>query len=300
MQSYFDRFVAWALRTVARAMMFAGVSLLVAFVPVIGMASELPLASTIARFLLELSAFFIMAGATVTYLSRRRGLPFPNERVGPDRERPEVGGWLIALAIVLVALPVYLTIRLQPFLAEWRTVGNFLGTLDIWGGGTRNGSGLVLLPLAAALTPPFIELAAMIGFVLASAILLALLLLRSESFPRLYLASVIFLAALVVASVRGARAATIAAQAVQQLVDDSSATPEESAQLTEGVARYSTAVSSTAPVLVWTLLGYAIWIVPLMASERARVTFATRPRRVATSDGALDLEAITSPPRFPG
>src|SRR5688500_16738788 len=155
MQSYLDRFVAWALRTVAKAMMFAGVSLLVAFVPVIGMASELPLASTIARFLLELSAFFIMAGATVTYLSRRRGLQFPNERVGPDHERPEVGGWLIALAIVLVALPVYLTIRLQPFLAEWRTVGNFLGTLDIWGGGTRNGSGLVLLPLAAALTPPF-------------------------------------------------------------------------------------------------------------------------------------------------
>jgi hypothetical protein len=227
-------------------------------------------------------------------------LLFPNERVNSEVVRSELGGWLIVLAIVLLALPVYLTIRLQPFLAEWGRVADFLGTFDIWSGGSANGSGLILMPLAAVLTPPFFELLAMIGFVVASAILLALLLLRSEAFPRLYLASVILLAAFVISSMRGASAAMTAAQAVQQLVVDWSATPEESAQLTELVSRYSRIVSSTAPVLVWTLLGYAVWIAPLMMSARARTTFVSRPRRVATSGRALDLEAITSPPRFPG
>jgi hypothetical protein len=300
MSSLFDRLAAWALRLVASGMVFAGISMLVATVPVIGMASGFPMASTVARFLLELTALFIVFGATVTYLSRRRGLLFPNERVNSEVVRSELGGWLIVLAIVLLALPVYLTIRLQPFLAEWGRVADFLGTFDIWSGGSANGSGLILMPLAAVLTPPFFELLAMIGFVVASAILLALLLLRSEAFPRLYLASVILLAAFVISSMRGASAAMTAAQAVQQLVVDWSATPEESAQLTELVSRYSRIVSSTAPVLVWTLLGYAVWIAPLMMSARARTTFVSRPRRVATSGRALDLEAITSPPRFPG
>ena len=300
MTSIFDRFVAWAARLVATALLVAGVSMLVAGVPLIGMATGFPIASTIARFLLELSALFIVAGATVIYLSRRRGLLFPNESIAGG-ERPEIGGWLIVLAIVLVALPVFLTLQLQPFLAEWARVASFLETLDIWRGANANGSGLVLLPLAAALTPPFFELAAMIGFVIASAILLLLLLSRSDSFPRLYVVCLVLLAALVVASVRGAGAVMIAGDAVQQLIDDSSATAEESTQLNDGLARYTSIVSSTAPILVWTLMGYLVWLPPVMFSARARTTFARRVAgHASTSAVGADIETITSPPRFPG
>lgn len=37
-----------------------------------------------------------------------------------------LGGWLIALAIALVGLPVWLVLRLLPFLAEWRRVDDVL------------------------------------------------------------------------------------------------------------------------------------------------------------------------------
>jgi hypothetical protein len=135
----------------------------------------------------------------------------------------------------------------------------------------------------------------------ASVMLIALLLLRSQRFPRVYLVCLILLAAPVIASVRGASAAALAGSALQQLIVDTSVSADESAQLSEGLQRYTSIVGSTAPVLVWTFWGYLIWMPALLFSRRARSTFAASgERRVLDPARAADLEAITSPPPFPG
>jgi hypothetical protein len=76
MDTLTDRFAMWALRSVATAMLFAGVSTVVAGVPLIGMFPEAPVARAIACVLFQLSGVFVVSGATAMYLSRapvRRG-----------------------------------------------------------------------------------------------------------------------------------------------------------------------------------------------------------------------------------
>jgi hypothetical protein len=283
-------------------MLFFGVSLLMAGVPVLRMLTESELAIAIAAFFLQIAIVFIVAGAAGMYLSRSRGPLLPNEHPSPSNAaRPTLGSWLIPLALALVALPVWLTIRLQSFLAEWGRVVDYVATWDIWAGGDANGSGLVLVPLAGALTPPMFELAAAVSMLAGSVVLLLSLLLRSRRFPRMYLVCLILSAALVIASVRGASAAALAGSAVQQLIVDTSVSAEESAQLTDGLQRYTSIVGSTALVLVWTFCGYLIWLPALLFSRRARSTFAAGGElRVLEPARAADLEAITSPPPFPG
>ena len=264
-------------------------------------APRVPRSRAIAAVLFQISGVFVLSGATAIYLSRRRARWLPNERAKTsDAERPGVGGWLIALAIVLVALP-WLLIRLQPFLTEWSRVVDVLSASDLWQGANANMSGIVLVPLAGALTPPLFELAALFAFVVASAVLLPLLLSRSRRFPRIYLVCGVLLSALVIASVRGADSAMLAGNAVEQLIEGSNARVEEAAQLREGLARYTNTVGSTAPVLAWTLCGYLGFVPAMIFSRRVRTTFAnSADGRDTTSARAIDIETITSPPRFPG
>ncbi len=295
MEKVTDRLALGVLRLVATAMLFAGLAVVVAGVPLFGMLTGSPLVQTVSGIFLQISGVFVVGGGGALYLSRRRRPLLANERAAiSDAERPAIGGWLIALAILLVALPVWLVLRLQPFLAEWGRVIDFLATLDIWQGANANGSGLVLLPLFAALTPPFFELAALSAFVVASAALFALLLSRSPRFPRIYLACVVVLSALVFASVRGADAAMLAAETVRQLIEGSNPSAEEAALLSDSLNRYTSAVGSTAPVLVWALCAYLIWIPGMISSRRARMVFAKRARDA----GAIDIESITTPSRF--
>ena len=297
-----DRFVMWALRSVAGIMLLAGVSALVAGIPMYGMISESPVARAIAGVVFQLSGVFMISGAAAMYLSRAGGPRLPNERLTTaDADRPDVGGLLIGLAIVLVALPVWLLLILQPFLAEWSVVARLLAASGIWQGANANMSGVILVPLAGALTPPFFELAALFAFVVASAVLLALLLSRSRRFPRIYIVCGVLLSALVIASVRGADAAMMAGDAIRQLIEGSSASAEESAQLIDVLTRYTSIVGSTAPVLAWALCAYLAWVPAMFFSQRVRTTFATSvDDRVLTSSSAIGLEAITRPPRFPG
>jgi hypothetical protein len=170
METLTARLTAWLLRLVATAMLIMGVSLLVAGVPLFGMVADTAVVRTIAGILLQLSGVFMAGGGTALYLILSPKLLLPNERTTiSDAERPKPGGWLIALAIAMTVLPVWLVLRLLPFLAEWRQVIDFLATSGMWEGANSNWSGLVLLPLFAALTPPLFELAAMSGFVVASA-----------------------------------------------------------------------------------------------------------------------------------
>lgn len=297
-----DRLTLWLLRSIAAAMLVAGASMLLAGVPVAGMLAGSAVAQAIAGIFFQIGIVFIVAGGAATYLSRRRGPLLPNERpAARDISRPPLGGWLIALAIALVALPAWLVISLQSFFEAWADVVDYIATWDIWSGGDAGLSGFVLVPLAGALTPPMFELAAALWFVAASAVLLVSLLSRSHRFPRIYLVCLVLSTALVVASLRGASAAALVGSAVDQLIQDSSANADESAQLTAVLQRYTTVVGSTAPVLMWTLCGYLIWMPLLLVSRRAQTTFAqSADDRIARPARAADLETITSPPPFPG
>jgi hypothetical protein len=290
-----DRFTLWVLRAIASATTFAGVSVLVAAIPTFGLLPDAPAVQAIALILLQLSGVFLVAGLASAFLARRRGWQFPNERAtGSGASRPGIGGWVIALAIALIALPAWLLFRLQPFLAEWKRVFDLLVASDILQGANANMSGVVLLPLAGALTPPFFELAALSACVGGSVVLLALLLSRSPRFPRIYVVCSVLLTALVIASVRGADAAMLAAEAIERLIAESDGSAAEAAQLREGLERYTRSVGSTAPVLAWALAGYLAWIPALLLSERARVTFAADTRPGDSLASSPDLEAITS------
>ena len=301
MDTLSDRLTAWVLRFVATTMLFIGVALLVACLALYGLLNETPVVATIAGIVIELGGLFVLAGGLARYLSTPRGALLPNELAATHTaERSLLGGWLYALAIVLVALPAWLVIRLQPFLADWERFRGFVATLNIWEGANANWSGIILLPLFAALTPPLIELAAMVMFVAVSMTLVVLLLVRSLRFPRFYIVCAILLSALVLASVRGADAAMVAAEASREFIAGSNPTAAEAAQMREIIGQYTSTVSSTANILLWALCAYLIFVPAMFYSRRVRVTFTNHPDGDTGADGSPDVEAITRPTKFRG
>ena len=299
MSTVAEHLIGWLLRAIAKAMLFGGVAMLLATIPAFALvSSDVPRA--IAAILLQVAAAFLVGGVAANFLSHARGTLLPNERLTTAAsQRPAVGGWLMALGLTLVAAPVWLLWRMQPFLAEWRRVMDLASAPGLWDNANQNMSGVVLMPIAAALTPPFFELATLIGFVVSSLILLPLLLSRSPRFPRVYVVCVVLLTAMAVASIRGAAAAALASDALRQVIDTTSANAQEAASLRQILERYSI-VFSTAPALLWTLFAYVLWLPGVFSSARAWATFAQREEPVVPSPArATDLAAITSPPRFP-
>jgi hypothetical protein len=301
MSTVAERLIGWLLRSAAGAVLSAGAAIFVACVPVFSLMSDSAVPRAIAGILMQVGGAFVVAGAISSYLSRSRRWLLPNERViTAANQRPAVGGWLMVLSVTLVAAPVWLLLKTQPFLAEWRRVIELASAPGLWDNANANMSGVVLMPIAAALTPPFFELATLIGFVVSSLTLLPLLLSRSPRFPRLYVMCVILLSALVFASMRGASAAALASDALRQLIDTTSANAQEAASIRQAFERYSV-VFTTAPSLLWTLFAYVVWVPAILSSTRVHSTFAEREAPVVSTPAkAADVAAITSPPRFPG
>jgi hypothetical protein len=302
MDKVHERVLAWLVGSIAGAMLSAGVAVLLAGVSLFAMLSEPSALGAIAAIVLQLGVAFVIAGAAARYLSRRRGVLLPNERVTtPDDQRQPVGGWLVAFGFALAAVPLGLLVQLRPFLMEWRRVLDFLATPGMWDNANANMSGVVLLPLAAALTPPFFELATMIGFVATSAMLLPLMLTRSPQFPRMYVACVVLLSGLIFASVRGTDGAMLAGDALRDLIATTSVNAQEDAVLRQGLERYTSIVGSTAPALLWAFCAYVMWLPVMFSSERVPRTFALRMASPAEAAAkAADVASITNPPRFPG
>jgi hypothetical protein len=296
MERISDRLALWVLRSISVALLLFGASMLMAGAPAIGILTESVVVQSIAWIFLQIVIGCIIAGIAAIYLSRLHG-PLPNERLATsDTSRAPLGGWVMAFAVSLVVLPLWLVFRLQPLFDGWAVVIDYLSTWD-WSGANAAGSGLVLLPVAAALTPPTFQLFAALFLIATSVMLFVLLLLRSPRFPRIYVVCLVLSAALVFAGVRSAGAAVLAGDAVEQIIRDTGANAEETAQLSEGLRRYTSIVGSTAPVLLWTLFGYLVWLPPLLFARRATSTFARRSAaRIVTPATAADLEAITSPP----
>jgi hypothetical protein len=262
-----DRVVARALRLAATVLVFAGASLFVAAIPVLPAVSGAP--RDILTVVLQIGAAFLLFG--VAAIRAARLPPLSTGASAPDvTGGARLTGWMLLVGVALVAVPVWLLVRLQPFLSEWRVVAGLLASSELWQNANANMSGVVLMPLFAALTPPFIQLAALAAFVVSSILMLLLLAAKSPRFSRLFVATVLVLTALVAASARGAGAVSMTADALQPFIEQSKPRPQEYAEIRGIVDRYTAAVTPTATALGWAWLGYAIWIPPLLLAGRRR------------------------------
>lgn len=255
MDALSDRIVGWLVRLVSTALVFAGVALLVAGIPLLRAGSDA--LRPILIVALQIGGVWVLCGLAAIYMSRR-----------PPCADTQPAGWLIPLAMTLLAAPAWLVMKLQPFLSEWRTVATLLSSSDLWQNANANMSGVLLLPVAAALTPPAIELAALAGVVAVS--MLMLIVIRGRRFANLYVACVLVLAALVAGSLRGASAAAMTADALLPWIEESKPRPEEYARIRGVLDRYRAAVTPTATTLGIGWLAYAIWIPPVVLSARRR------------------------------
>lgn len=290
------------MRVAANAMLMGGGSLLVAGLTAAGALSGSPIARSVASAVLQIGGVLVAAGGAARYLSgTSAAVRLPNERAAlSDADRPALDGWMIALAVVLVAVPVWLVLRLRPFFAWWREIAAVIERSRIWEAANANGAGLILMPIVGALTLPAIELATAAAFLLAPLMLLPLLLSRSSRFPRAYLVSMLLLTALVFASARAAGAGLMAVDGVQKLMRESNARPGETARAEEVLQRYTIVVGSTARALSWAFCGLVVWLPAVVLSARARSVFAVRAAAPAPDTPiAWSVEGVTRPPRSP-
>ena len=247
------RVVAWLIRRAASLLVFAGGALFVAGIPAMSAVSGG--ARDVLVVILEIAATWIVLGLTAVYVSRQPST--------------HPGAWRFALALVLALVAAWLVFMAMPFLSEWRTLILFARSSDMLVTANANMSGVLLVPLAAALAPPFIELAAVAAVVASAFLMLVLAVTRSPRFAPLYVATALVIAALVTGSVLGARAARVTAELLQPFIEESKPRPEEY-ELIRGVfERYTAGVMPTATKLVWAGVGYAVWApLVLLASRR--------------------------------
>ena len=254
------------LRSAATLLLFAGVSSLAAAGTAFIATSLAPELRPIAFAILAISVVLVGGGATALYLSRAKS----HEHSAPETS-PSIGAQSLGSRRRRSwCCPAWLTLRFLPLLAEARFVVEITPWNEMFRGANANGSGLVLIPLAIAAAPPILELTALVACAATSLVMLARLMARSPQAPRVLLACVALIGTLVIASVVGARASADAATAARALIDSTSPTASERAQLIDGVDRYERAVTSGVAPLLWTLAGYAA-CVPLLMSRRPRV-----------------------------
>ena len=267
--------IAFLLRSCATLMVLAGLSAMAAGLASMPILSAESSARPIVAIVYQMAAVSLLGGIAAIYVLRTRRALFLNE--GPATLSPAaqtaVGGWLIVMAIALAGLPIWMLLNVRDFLAEWRRIIEVGAASTMWRDSASSAAGLVLIPIFAAITPPFLELLAVIGFVAASVTSLTLLASRKRTFPRFYTVWILLLAALVVVSLRGAAGSTLAAQVVERALDRSSRDAAEGAPILEFVRRYLSVVTTTATVLVWTLCGYLVWLPFVLFSNRIRSTF---------------------------
>jgi hypothetical protein len=249
------RLLTWALLTASTALVFAGIAFFVAGVPVFSAMSGA--ARDILVVVLQIGGAWALLGLAAIFATRRRSLA-----------RPPGGIVALAFIVTLVAVPAWLVWRLQSFLSEWRVLADLASSSNFFDTANANMSGVILVPLAGALAPPFIELAALAAAVATSCAAIGLTVGRSPRFGHFYIAAVLLLTALVIGSLRGARVAGMAVEAFQPLIEESRPRPEEYQQIREIVDRYTAAVAPTATTLAWAWVGYAAWIPAVVLAGR--------------------------------
>lgn len=277
-----------AFRLWAMALIMAGLAFVAAALAVQPMGSELAWVRSLTTGSLGLAIALVGAGGTAVYVGR------VTTRWLPDRPRSGAStgsgfdGWLIALPLSLIAIPTMLLLQLGPLLTFWRDMFALADQLDIWQGlqGDMAGSGLVLLPVFAALALPSVNTLAAGAVVLGAALTMALLLVRSTRVPRALLLYVMLLGALVVTSAAGALIVDRLAPVFEELVRS---TPDpggaEQARVLSEFQRYREVARGSALALSLSWVVLLVWPPLLILTADARTAFSAR-------DGAAEPAPI--------
>ena len=169
---------------------------------------------------LGLAVALLFAGGLSRYLRHASTTWLPD---GPHSQRSSgagFDGWLILFPSTLIGVPALMLLRLQPLAAFWRDVFALADQFNFWQELQRNsaGSGYVLMPVFSALALPGVEAAAAAATTIGSALLIALLLVRSTRVPRALLLCVLLQGALVPASAVGTTVVVRVTPSIEQLV----------------------------------------------------------------------------------
>lgn len=301
-----DRVALFCARAAAAVTLMAGLALFTAAMPLVSLLGQSDVARTLSRLGVQVGTALVVCGGLSIWLARPHGVSLPVSRHvargGEPRQAestPSAGGWLGGIAVTLVSAPVWVAVRMQPLVAEWRSLLPLLADTRMWDGANTNGAGVVLLPIFAALTPPLLEVLSLIAMCTASVVLLTLLWRRSVAFPRLYAIVVVLLLGWVIATHRSATGALLAAEEVRRLMEGSSR-PQELAVALSVLSRYTSVVATGAGSLPWACLGYAVWVPSIIGSSWSRAAFSATANRNSARLDATTVDAITKPPRFPG
>ncbi len=316
LRSIVEPVVFGVFRLWAMALIMAGVALVAAALAVQPMGSETAWVRVLSAGSLGLAVALLGAGGIAVYVARVTTRWLPDRPGSGASTGSGFDGWLIVLPLALIAVPTMLLLQLRPLLTFWRDVFVLADQLDIWQGlqGDTAGSGLVLLPVFAALALPSVNTLAAAAVVVGAALTMALLLARSTRVPRALLLYVMLLGALVVTSATGALIVERLAPAFEELVRS---TPdpggvEQARALSEfqryrGVARGSALALSLSwavllvwpPLLILTADGRTAFSAREGAGEPAPIDPADeRTRERAYRDAASRIDQSTQPSRW--
>ncbi len=317
LRSIVERVAFAAVSLWAMALIMAGLALVAAGLAVQPMGSDLAWVRVLSAGSLGLAVALVGAGGIAVYVARvtTRWLP---DRPGSGASRGSgFDGWLIVLPLALIAVPTMLLVQLRPLLTFWRDVFMLADQLDIWQSlqGDMSGSGLVLLPVFAALALPSVNTLTAAAAVVGAVLTMALLLVRSARVPRALLLYVMLLGALGVASATGALVVERLAPAFEELVRS---TPDpggaELARVLAEFQRYRDVARGSALALSssWVLL--LVWPPLLILTADGRTAFSAgegagepapidpaadeRTRERAYRDAARRIDQSTQPSRW--
>lgn len=295
-----ERIAFAILATVATLMAFNGLSMLAAAVPLLAYPAANARVAAIAYAAIRLALAIGVTGVVARHLTWSRKPLLPNERELRPRAGP-LGGWILVLIAALWLLPLTAFYELAPLRALSRDMLDVLRENHVWEDVMRapHLSGFVVLPVVATFVVPLFELMTAVAFAGSSALLLLLLWDRSFRFPRAYLICLLLQAGLLFASIYGTEVATGVAQWVADLAGSSATQTRtiEDVRVLQAVERYNGVLSSTSHSLAWTFLGYALWMVPLLLSRRARETFALTTAALRPAADAPAPSAVAGLPR---
>jgi hypothetical protein len=227
-----------------------------------------------------LAVALLLAGGLSLYLRRARTDWLPD---GLDSQASKGSGfdsWLILFPLTLIVVPLLMLLQLRPLADFWRDVLALADQVGFWQGLQQSGagSGIVLIPIFYVLSLPAIETAAAVTSVVSSAVLLALMLVRSSRVPRALLLCAILQGGLVLAGAGGAVIVERLTPAIDEMVRS---TPdpggvEQTRVLTE-LQRYGAVVRGSSLTLAWGWGAMLLWAPVLILSALGRVTFAAVP-----------------------
>jgi hypothetical protein len=228
-------------------------------------------------FASKLGITFLLTGSAAFVLLMLPGwFGFDRKGSSDTEAEEEIGGWLIFLALSLVALPLVALAVASPLIALWgelanRVVDDFGGWQELADALGSQFGGLVLGPLFGGALPALFELAPLFASIASSAGLLILFSLRAREFPSAFLAWVLVQAAFVLGSFYTIDLlANFTPALLNELRGDGA---QEALAFAAWIRRHDEMVGPTVIRFAWIFLGYLVWAPALLVSHRAKRTF---------------------------